>query len=158
MTPLLTLHAANHRLFDVAQAIHAVQMLAYAQEAALLGVPSLPPQRLTVAQLQSSGERFAAAYVASTLVGAVGVINKNEASLLVINSLVVHPAHQRLGIATRLLRHVLAAADAASIRVSTGAGNEPALALYRRHGFVEYKRWFVGPERLELASLKLDRG
>jgi ribosomal protein S18 acetylase RimI-like enzyme len=157
MTPPLTLSPANHRLLDVARAIHGVQMLAYAQEAALLGVTSLPPMKLAVEQLQASDESFTAAYLSSALVGAVGVMDKPEASMLVINSMVVHPAHQRAGIATRLLLHVLAASDAASVRVSTGAGNEPALALYRKHGFVEYKRWFVGPQPLELAALKLER-
>jgi ribosomal protein S18 acetylase RimI-like enzyme len=151
------LRSADHRSLEIARAIHGVQMLAYAQEAALLGVPSLPPQQSTVEQLQASEESFTAAYLSSTLVGAVGVIDKPDGSMLVINSLVVHPAHQRAGVATRLLLHVLAASDAASARVSTGAGNEPALALYRKHGFVEYKRWFVGPERLELAALKLER-
>ncbi len=77
--------------------------------------------------------------------------------MTIINSLVVHPAHQRAGIATRLLLHVLAASEAASVRVSTGAGNEPALALYRKQGFDEYKRWFIGPERLALVALKLER-
>jgi ribosomal protein S18 acetylase RimI-like enzyme len=157
MTPPLTLRPANHRLLDVARAIHGVQMLAYAQEAALLGVDCLPPLKLTVEQLQSSDEHFHAAHLSSALVGAVGVIDKPDASMTIINSLVVHPAHQRAGIATRLLLHVLAATNAASIRVSTGAGNEPALALYRKHGFVEYKRWFVGPERLALVALTFDR-
>jgi ribosomal protein S18 acetylase RimI-like enzyme len=156
MPPLL-IQSADHHSLEVARAIHGVQMLAYAQEAALLGVPSLPPQQLTVEQLQASEERFHAACLSSTLVGAVGVIDKPDVSMTVINSLVVHPAHQRAGIATRLLLHVLAASDAASIRVSTGAGNQPALTLYRKHGFVEYKRWFVGPECLELAALKLER-
>jgi ribosomal protein S18 acetylase RimI-like enzyme len=158
MTPPITLRPANHRLLDVARAIHGVQMLAYAQEAAVLGVASLPPLKLTVEQLQSSDECFHAAYLSSTLVGAVGVTDKPDASMMVINSLVVHPAHQRVGIATRLLLQVLVASEAASVRVSTGAGNQPALALYRKHGFVEYKRWFVGPERLELTALKLERG
>ncbi len=157
MTPQLTLRPANHHLPDVARAIHGVQMLAYAQEAALLGVASLPPMKLTVEQLQASDEHFHAAHLSSTLVGAVGVIDKTEASMTIINSLVVHPAHQRAGVATRLLLQVLAANQATTIRVSTGAGNEPALALYRKHGFVEYKRWFVGPERLALVALKFDR-
>ena len=132
-------------------------MLAYAQEAVLLSVPSLAPQQLTVEQLQASDECCTAAYLSSTLVGAVGGIDKTDVSMLAINSLVVHPAHQRAGIATQLLLHVLAASDAASGRVSTGTGNEPALALHRKHGFVEYKRWFVGPEPLELVALKLER-
>jgi ribosomal protein S18 acetylase RimI-like enzyme len=157
MTQPLTLSRANHRLLETARAMHGVQMLAYAQEAALLGVPSLPPQQLTVEQLQSSDESFTAAYLSSTLVGAVGIIDKPEASMTIINSLVVHPAHQRVGIATRLLLQVLAASNAASVRVSTGAGNEPALALYRKHGFVEYKRWLIGPESLALVALKLER-
>jgi ribosomal protein S18 acetylase RimI-like enzyme len=155
--PSFTVGHADHRLLGIARAIHGVQMLAYAQEAALLGVPTLPPQQRTVEQLQASNECFVAACLSSTLLGAVGVIDKPEVSILVINSLVVHPAHQRAGIATRLLLHALAASNAASVRVSTGAGNEPALALYRQHGFVEYKRWFVGAERLELVALKLER-
>lgn len=153
----LSLRSADQSSPEIAREIHDVQMLAYAQEATLLGVPSLPPQHRTVHQLQMSDERYTAACLSSTLVGAVGVIDKPEASLMVINSLVVHPAHQRAGIATRLLLHVLAASSAASVRVSTGAGNEPALALYRKQGFVEYKRWFVGPELLELVALKLER-
>jgi ribosomal protein S18 acetylase RimI-like enzyme len=157
MTSPLVLESVDHRSLEVARAIHGVQMLAYAQEAAVLGVVSLPPMKLTIEQLQSSDDRFHAAYWSAALVGAVGVIDKPGMSTMVINSLVVHPAHQRMGIATRLLLHVLAASEAASIRVSTGAGNQPALTLYRRHGFVEYKRWFVGPERLELAALKLER-
>jgi hypothetical protein len=120
--PRPTVEQADHRSLKIARAIPGLQMLAYAQEAALLGVPSLPPQQLTVEQLQASDESFTAAYLSSTLVGAVGVIDKP-----------------------------------ASVRVSTGAGNEPALALYRKHGFFEYKRWFVGPQRLALAALKLER-
>jgi ribosomal protein S18 acetylase RimI-like enzyme len=154
--PLL-LGAADHHAFEVARAVHGVQMLAYAQEAALLGVPSLPPPQLTVEQLQASDERFHAAYRSSTLVGAAGVIDQPDASMTIINWLVVHPAHQRAGIATRRLQHALASSDAPSIRVCTGAGNQPALALYRKHGFVEYKRWSVGPERLALAALRLER-
>ncbi len=119
-------------------------------------MPSLPPQQLTVEQLQASDGRFHAAYLSSTLVGAAGVIDKPDALMTVINSLVVHPAHQRAGVATRLLLYVLAASDASSIRVCTGALNQPALTLCRRHGFVEYERWFVGPDRLELAALRLE--
>jgi ribosomal protein S18 acetylase RimI-like enzyme len=157
MTLPLKLSRANHRLLEIARAIHGVQMLAYVQEAALLGVACLPPMKLTVEQLQSSDEHFDAAHLSSTLVGAVGVIDKPEASMTIINSMVVHPAHQRAGIATRLLLQVLAASNAASVRVSTGAGNEPALALYRKHGFVEYKRWLIGPAPLALVALKLER-
>jgi ribosomal protein S18 acetylase RimI-like enzyme len=149
---------SDHRLPEIARAIHGVQMLAYAQEAALLGVPSLPPQQQTVEQLRVSDGCFVAAFWSSMLVGAIGVIAKPDESVLLINSLVVDPAYQRAGIATRLLLHALGASDAASVRVCTGAGNEPALALYRKHGFVEYERWCVGPDSLELVALKLERG
>ncbi len=155
--PDLTLTPIDHRLADIARAIHGIQMAAYAQEAALLGVPSLPPIEVSVAELQSSDERFHGATLSSVLVGAVGIVDKPAIGATLINSLVVHPLHQRKGVATALLRHVLAASDVASIRVSTGAGNEPALSLYRQHGFLEYKRWAVGSPPLELVALRLER-
>jgi [ribosomal protein S5]-alanine N-acetyltransferase len=156
--PDLTLTPIDHRLAEIAQAIHHIQMVAYAQEAALLGVPSLPPMEKSATELQSSDERFCGAYQSSTLIGAVGIVDKPSIGATLISSLVVHPLHQRKGVATAMLRHVLAVSNAESIRVSTGACNRPALTLYRQHGFMEYKRWAVGSPPLELVALRRERG
>jgi putative acetyltransferase len=53
-----------------------------------------------------------------------------------------HPDHLRRGVAKALLLHLIAEAQARGLRrlsLETGSGPifEPALALYRAHGFVE---------------------
>ncbi len=58
-----------------------------------------------------------------------------------IKSMRTFPQHLRRGVAAALLRHMLAEAGARSYRrvsLETGSGDafEPALALYRRFGFV----------------------
>lgn len=55
-----------------------------------------------------------------------------------IKDLAVTERHRRRGIATRLLvagLHRLASHGAASVSLEVRAGNEPAQALYREHGF-----------------------
>jgi ribosomal protein S18 acetylase RimI-like enzyme len=153
----LIIRRADHHSIAIAQAIHRVQMAAYAQEAALLGVPSLPPQAVTIEQLRLSPDRFEAAYLGSLLVGALVSIEHPALGNMAINALVVDPDHQRQGIATALLLHALNRTSARSILVSTAAGNEPALALYRKHGFAEYRRWETGEPPLELLALRLER-
>ncbi len=58
-----------------------------------------------------------------------------------VKSMRTSPAHLRKGVATQLITHLTAQARARGyVRLSleTGSGDayEPALALYRRHGFV----------------------
>jgi ribosomal-protein-alanine N-acetyltransferase len=60
-----------------------------------------------------------------------------------INNLAVLPAWRRLGVASRLLDHVLrAAADAGAVRATleVRASNRPAILLYERFGFREHGR------------------
>ena len=52
-----------------------------------------------------------------------------------------HPDHLRRGVATLLLDHITKQAKARgltrlSLETGSGAAFEPALALYRKHGFV----------------------
>jgi ribosomal protein S18 acetylase RimI-like enzyme len=157
MQESLSILRVDHRSAPIAQAIHRVQMAAYAQEAALLGVPSLPPQAVTVEQLRLSPDRFDAAYLGSLLVGALVSIDRPALGTMVINSLVVDPDHQRRGIAAALLLLALNGTAARSIQVSTAVGNQPALTLYRKLGFVEYQRWQIGAPPLELLALRLER-
>lgn len=57
----------------------------------------------------------------------------DEVHLLAI---AVHPDHRRRGLGAVLMADVLAAgADARVITLEVRAGNAPAIALYRRHGF-----------------------
>ncbi len=65
----------------------------------------------------------------------------DEASLL---SIAVHPDHRGRGIAGALLEHLLAEATNAGclqVLLEVRRSNQPALALYHRHGFtVSYQR------------------
>jgi putative acetyltransferase len=59
-----------------------------------------------------------------------------------LKSMRTHPAHLRKGVAALLLEHIVAEAKARGLRrlsLETGSGPafEPALALYRKRGFVE---------------------
>jgi GNAT superfamily N-acetyltransferase len=139
------------------QAIHAVQMLAYRQEALLLGAQDFPPLRSTLDDLVQSGQQFWVARIATQTVGAMGVEVDAQAQTVCISSLVVHPQAQRRGIGLALLEAALDHAPHYVCKVQTGAANAPALALYARFGFEEIGRDWVGPERLELVHLRLVR-
>jgi putative acetyltransferase len=57
-----------------------------------------------------------------------------------IKSMRTHPSHLRKGVAAKLLLHIIAQAKARGFKrlsLETGSGPtfDPALALYRRHGF-----------------------
>ncbi|MBJ7443957.1 MAG: GNAT family N-acetyltransferase [Sphingobium sp.] len=59
-----------------------------------------------------------------------------------IKSMRTHPDHLRKGVSAALLRHIIAVArdqGAARLSLETGSGPafDPAIALYRAHGFVE---------------------
>jgi len=59
-----------------------------------------------------------------------------------IKSMRTHPDHLRRGVAAALLRHIIAQARAQgmtrlSLETGSGAAFEPALTLYRAHGFVD---------------------
>jgi ribosomal protein S18 acetylase RimI-like enzyme len=145
----------DHRLPETARELHAVQMAAYRQEAALLGVVRFPPLERTVADIAQSSERFLGAYLGDQLAGALGTCPDEEEPCISIASLVVSPAHQRGGIARMLVSATVAQHPGVELTVQTGAGNAPALALYERFGFRECRRWRVGDPPLELVKLKL---
>lgn len=72
-------------------------------------------------------------------IGALKVLGDGRGE---IKSMRTHPDHLRSGVAAALLEHIVAAArDRGMIRLSleTGSGPafEPALALYRKRGFVD---------------------
>ncbi len=71
-------------------------------------------------------------------IGALKLLGDGTAEL---KSMRTHPDAVRRGVATALLRHCIAEARArglARLSLETGSGPafEPALALYRKHGFV----------------------
>jgi len=137
----------------MSELIHATQMLAYAQEAALLNVEHFPPLERRPADVRSCAERFLGAFLGDGLVGAVSIGLEREPQQLNIASLVVAPTYQRRGIGRLLLAAALNECRGSVVTVSTGANNAPALALYAGFGFVECDRRTVGPQALPLVKL-----
>lgn len=153
-----TVTVINHRDPEAAQAIHRVLMLAYAQEAQLLEVKNFPPLQQTVADIQASDEFFLGSFDGHELLGVLSVRPDDEPGQINIASLVVHPAHQRRGVARALLTSASQRAAGAVFSVSTAAKNAPALALYQQFGFEVY-RWgtlqrTAGDDALELVKLR----
>ena len=144
----------DHRDARVAAKLHAVQILAYRQEAELLGVKDFPPLTVSVSDIQELPEKFLAIFAGDEIIGAVSIGPDEEAGTHTIGSLVVCPARQRQGVAMCLMAAVTAEYGKVPMTVQTGAKNLPALALYAKFGFVEFKRWCVGNEKLELVRLR----
>lgn len=96
---------------------------------------------LDLSGLRAPDIRFFAAWEGGALLG-FGALKELTPTSGEIKSMRTAEAHLRKGVATLLLRHLLGVARArgyARVSLETGLGPafEPALALYRRHGFVQ---------------------
>lgn len=85
------------------------------------------------------------AFADGSLVGIVGVARESAAKerhRAVIRSMFVSPSARGRGVASALLRHALAAADALpdvwQVILTVTAGNAAAIRLYRAQGFTPY--------------------
>jgi len=122
----------------------------------LLDATWFPALERTAADIRRSTDHFFGAYIDDVLVG-VASIDSSDAQLApTISSLTVLPQYQRRGAARQLLSTLLAATGTQVVTVSTGARNEPALALYAAFGFMPFRFRTVGEEQLELVELKRD--
>ncbi|WP_088343083.1 MULTISPECIES: GNAT family N-acetyltransferase [Rhodomicrobium] len=96
---------------------------------------------LDLSGLKAPSISFYAAWEGETLL-AMGALKELDALSGEIKSMRTDPAHLRRGIATAMLDHLLAVAKSRGYRrvsLETGSGPafEPALALYRRRGFLD---------------------
>jgi len=151
--PAVCIELLNHRDRGTAEFIHAIQMAAYSQEAALLAARHFPPLEKTVTDIQATNALFFGAIDGTTIIGALSTATDEEVDAVNVVSLVVAPHRQRQGIGRQLLDFAISSCDDTDFTVSTGARNGPAMALYSQYGFAECKRWFVGAEPLELVKL-----
>jgi len=121
-----------------AEAILALQKLAYESEARLYDDWSLPPLTQDLASLR---EEFGASLVlkatfADRLVGSVRAKVDDVSSTAAIGRLIVQPEFQGQGIGSELLEAVEAACPGASkFELFTGSKSEANIRLYQRHGY-----------------------
>ena len=152
--PAVSVAPVDPRDPRAAEAIHALQQASYAVERDLLGVDDFHPLRLTVEDIRREPDTFLGAWEGGRLVGAVSFTDSE--ALVDVGRLIVHPTHLRRGIASRLLEAVeRRAGPGRRLTVSTAALNEPAVRLYRKHGYhvVEHA---VLPDGLALVRLAKD--
>ena len=142
-SPTVTISRASS---SDAEAILALQKLAYQSEARLYDDWSLPPLIQDIASLR---EEFRAslvlkATVADRLVGSVRA--KVSDGTAAIGRLIVHPGFQGQGIGSQLLKAVEAAcAGVAKFELFTGSRSEANIRLYQRHGYTITRTEPVSP-------------
>ena len=150
----LRIELVDQREPAIAQQLHAVLLLAHAQEARQLGVTHLVPMARTPQDIQASTHFHLAAFCGDEIVGAVTLGPDDEGDQVSVVMLVVHPNYQRQGIARRLMQEALRRGAGQVFSVCTAAANVPALALYRDLGFAVYRRGTLEPEALALVKLR----
>jgi GNAT superfamily N-acetyltransferase len=120
-----------------AEAIHALQILAYQSEARRYDDWSIPPLVETLASVREHIERHVVlkALADGRLVGSVrGVLTDG---ICEVGRLIVHPEAQRRGIGAGLLDAIEArVSGATAFELFTGDRSEGNLRLYARHGYV----------------------
>jgi len=96
---------------------------------------------LDLSGLRTPDIQFWSAWEDDRVIG-TGALKRLSASQGEVKSMHTDQAHRRTGVASAMLRHIIASARGMGLsRLSLETGSwayfEPARALYRRHGFVE---------------------
>jgi ribosomal protein S18 acetylase RimI-like enzyme len=129
-----TVDVLNHRDRAIARRIRNVQRASYAVEAKLIGYDEMPPLVETTSDVAQLDLIVLGAVERPTLRGVLGY--RRQADAVDIDRLAVDPARFRKGIGRALLEELhRRERDANRFEVSTGAANEPAIALYRAVGY-----------------------
>ena len=126
---------------EAAEQIYIVFQDSYKIEAQFIGVSfcHFPPLSRRIEDIKSAETLFYGYFVNGQLVGVIEVSTKQ--TQLKINSLTVHPAFFKQGIAGKMISYVLTAFDCNQAIVETAVANTPAINLYKKVGFVEFKQW-----------------
>ncbi len=123
----------------VANRIYTIFQNSYKVEAQLIGVLDFPPLLRSAKDIVNSKTDFYGFSDNNCLAAIIEIVI--EEKHLEIHSLTVDPKYFRKGIADKLISYVLEAFDFTDAIVETAVVNKPAINLYKKHGFVESKRW-----------------
>ena len=136
---------------NVANGIYTIFQNSYKVEAKLIGVIDFPPLLRSSDDIANSKTEFYGFSDNNCLAAIIEIVI--EEKHLDIHSLTVDPKYFRKGIADKLISYVLEAFDYTDAIVETAVVNKPAINLYKKHGFVEFKRWIPshGIEKLAMS-------
>lgn len=124
---------------SVADKIFTIFQCSYKIEAQLIGTLDFPPLLRSSQDIKVSKTKFYGFSENNSLAAIIEIVI--EGKHLEIHSLTVDPQHFRKGIADKLIDYVLETFDFSEALVETAVVNTPAINLYKKHGFVEFKRW-----------------
>ena len=123
----------------VADKIFSIFQNSYKIEAQLIGIVDFPPLLRSAKDIQNSKTLFYGFSENACLAAIIEIVIEDKH--LEIHSLTVDPGYFRKGIANKLISYVLETIDFSEAIVETAVVNIPAINLYKKHGFVEFKRW-----------------
>ncbi len=129
----------EHSSEKIAEQIFTVFQNAYKIEAQLIGAHDFPPLSRSAKDIQNSMTQFYGFIENNCLAGVIEIVI--EIKRLKIDSLTVDPHYFRKGIAHKLIDYVLGTMFVSEVMVETAVANLPAINLYKKHGFAEFKRW-----------------
>lgn len=124
---------------EVANQIFTIFQNSYKIEAQLIGALDFPPLLRSAKEIGNSKTLFYGFSENECLAAIIEIVIEDKH--LEINSLTVDPNYFRKGIANKLISYVLEIIDFSEAIVETAVVNIPAINLYKKHGFVEFKRW-----------------
>ena len=124
---------------DVANRIFTISQDSYKVEAQLIGTLNFPPLLRGANDISVSKTKFYGFSENNSLAAVIEIVIEDRH--LEIHSLTVDPRYFRQGIADKLMHYILHKFNFSEAIVETAVVNAPAINLYKKHGFVEFKRW-----------------
>lgn len=120
-----------------AGAVHRIGRAAYAVEAGLIGFDGIPALHESLDEMRARPLRWIGAVSGEGALAGFLAWEEEPDGVVGVDRLCVDPAWFRRGVASLLLRHVLAELfPDRRVEVTTGAENTPAVTLYERLGFL----------------------
>ena len=124
---------------EVGNQIFTVFQNSYKVEALIINASNFPPLSRSIKDIKNSGTLFYGFTENGYLAGVIEVATKGKH--LEIDSLTVDPKYFKKGIAGKLISYALDLFEFTEAIVETAVDNDPAINLYKKHGFIEFKRW-----------------
>lgn len=132
----------DHKSLIEAFDIYRVFQNSYQIEAGLIGVDDFPPLSRSAEDIRHSDTAFYGCFEGEELAAVIEIkLILGDDSKLKICSLTVDPKHFRKGMAGRLIQYVFESYPLNEFVVETAVVNKPAIKLYKKHGFTEYKQY-----------------